>query len=449
MEEGSPQKQGKRQMSAAIAEHGEIGRGTAAPFGIRFPAFLGGTVVYIALATMNAWPNLDAAMHGDTKAAAMAFVQFTFAFIVAISPVASAHEKGGQAAVLVFMLVNGYFAYDAASHRHDEARTTISRRAVIEAELADNEKKRSKLGDFEHVSQKQVEDATHKRDVAEASKDCWTCSRATRKARDQAAKDAQAALDRLMPLRTKTEDADNLDKSIVLARAELKSLKATGDSDDSLAKLAGGNAQTITTALTLLLALGIELANKYGPFWTFRFLIGGLGYPQSSPYERKKAQKAAERARKAREAEEAEERQRQAEARFAAELEARAAADAGAKTKVNRAAKRAEAKTKEKGDPETIEQWANSKNVILGPSHVALQSAAYDDYAADCKAHGQTPVAKGDGLPMNCGSSVSRSAIVPERSAPRCTAWPSRHLRQESACASSHRAKCGMTKAAA
>ena len=53
---------------------------------------------------MNAWPNLDAALQGDHKAAAMAFVQYTFAFIVAISPVASAHEKGGQAAVLVFML---------------------------------------------------------------------------------------------------------------------------------------------------------------------------------------------------------------------------------------------------------------------------------------------------------------------------------------------------------
>src|SRR6516162_9709141 len=109
-------------MSATIAEHaGEIGRGTASPFGIRFAAFLGGTVIYIALATMNAWPNIEAALHGGDgsgKAAAMAFVQFTFAFIVAISPVASGHEKGGQIAVLVFMTVNAYFAYDAASHRH-------------------------------------------------------------------------------------------------------------------------------------------------------------------------------------------------------------------------------------------------------------------------------------------------------------------------------------------
>ena len=101
----------------------------------------------------------------------------------------------------------------------------------------------------------------------------------------------------------------------------------------------------------------------------------------------------------------------QAEARFAAELEARAVADAEAKAKVNRSTKRAEAKAKEKGDPETVEQWANSKNVILGPSHVVPQSAAYDDYAADCKAHGQTPTAKVAGLPMNCGSSVSRSHL--------------------------------------
>ena len=76
---------------------------------LRFPsapvcAFVGSAAVYFAVATMNAWPNLDAALQGDHKAAAMAFVQYTFAFIVAISPVASAHEKGGQAAVLVFML---------------------------------------------------------------------------------------------------------------------------------------------------------------------------------------------------------------------------------------------------------------------------------------------------------------------------------------------------------
>ena len=122
-----------------------------APFGVRFVAFLGAAAVYFALATMNAWPNIDAALHGGdgaTKAAAMVFVQYIFAFIVAISSVASAHEKGGQVAVLVFMLVNGYFAYDASSHRHDEAHTMISRKAIVEAELAESERKRKALGDF-------------------------------------------------------------------------------------------------------------------------------------------------------------------------------------------------------------------------------------------------------------------------------------------------------------
>ena len=109
------------------------------------------------------------------------------------------------------------------------------------------------------------------------------CSRATRNARGQAAKGAQAALDRLLPLRARTEEADNLDKAIVQARAEVKAFKATGDSDNSLASMPGANAATLSTAITLLLALGIELANKYGPYWTFRFLIGGLGYPQPRP----------------------------------------------------------------------------------------------------------------------------------------------------------------------
>ncbi len=224
---------------------------------------------------MNAWPNLEAALQGDHKAAAVAFVQYTFAFIVAISPVASAHEKGGQVAVLVFMLVNGYFAYDASSHRHDEAHTIISRKAIIETELAENEKKRAKLGDFERVTADQIAEAKHKRDDAQEAKDCWACSPATRNARAQAAKDAQAALDRLLPLRTRTEEADNLDKAIIQARAELKAFKSTGDSDNSLASMAGANAATLTTTITLLLALGIELANKYGPYWTFRSSLAG------------------------------------------------------------------------------------------------------------------------------------------------------------------------------
>ena len=137
-----------------------------------------------------------------------------------------------------------------------------------------------------------------------------------------------------------------------------------------------------------MLALGIELANKYGPYWTFRFLIGGLGYPQPSPYERKKAQKAAEKARKAREAAEA-------EARFEAELEARVAADAEEKARTERAAKRAAAKAREQGDPETVKSWLSSKRVVHAPGNVLPLPAAYIDYAADCKTHGETPVARG------------------------------------------------------
>ena len=383
-----------------LADHCSPADTTAVPFGIRFAGFLGGAVVYVALATMNAWPNLDAALQGDHKAAAMAFVQYTFAFIVAISSVASAYEKGGQVAVLVCMLVNGYFADDASSHRHDEAHTIISRKAIVEIELAENEKKRSKLVDFERVTADQIAEAKRKRDDAEEAKDCWACSRATRNARAQAAKDAQAALDRLFPLRTRTEEADNLDKAIVQARAELKAFKAMGDLDNSLASMAGANAATLSTAITLVLALGIELANKYGPYWTFRFLISGLWAISASPYERKKAQKAAEKARKAREAEEAEPRRREAERRFAAEVEARAAADAEEKARAERGAKRAAARTRETGNRETVKTWLNSKRVIHAPGHVLPLPAAYVDYEVDCKAHGEI---SGRARPALCG----------------------------------------------
>ena len=68
-----------------------------------------------------------------------------------------------------------------------------------------------------------------------------------------------------MPLRKKTEDAEKLEDALIKGKAEPKTFKATGDLDTSLASMAGANAATLTTSITLLLALGIELANKYRP----------------------------------------------------------------------------------------------------------------------------------------------------------------------------------------
>ncbi len=78
-----------------------------------------------------------------------------------------------------------------------------------------------------------------------------------------------------MPLRKKTKDAEKLEDALINGKAELKTFKATGDSDNSLASMAGANAATLTTSITLPLTLRIELANKYGPYWTFRLLVGG------------------------------------------------------------------------------------------------------------------------------------------------------------------------------
>jgi hypothetical protein len=243
-------------------------------------AFVASAVVYFALATMNAWPNIEAAMHGDARGAALAFAQYTFAFIVAISSVASAsHEKGGQLAVVVFMIVNGYFAYDASSHRHDEAHTTVTRKAIVGEELKANNVKLGKLGEFDRVSAEQIKAAEEKVRIAEEATRCWATCTGTKASRAKAVKTAQDDLDRLLPLRKKTEDAEKLEDAIIKGNAELKSFKATGDSDLSLASMAGANTATLTTTITLLLALGIELANKYGPCWTFRFLMGNSGAP--------------------------------------------------------------------------------------------------------------------------------------------------------------------------
>ena len=76
----------------------------------------------------------------------------------------------------------------------------------------------------------------------------------------------------------------------------------------------------------------------------------------------------------------------------------RAAADAEEKARAERAAKRAAAKTRETGetgDPETVKTWLNSKRVVHSPGHVLPLPAAYVDYEADCRTHGETSVARG------------------------------------------------------
>ena len=73
----------------------------------------------------------------------------------------------------------------------------------------------------------------------------------------------------------------------------------------------------------------------------------------------------------------------------------RAAADAEEKARAERAAKRAAAKTRETGEPETVKAWINSKRTVHSPGHVLPLPAAYVDYEADCRTHGETSVARG------------------------------------------------------
>jgi hypothetical protein len=95
---------------------------------------------------------------------------------------------------------------------------------------------------------------------------------------------------------------------------------------------------------------------------------------------------------------EAEARRREAEARRAAEAEARAKAEAEEKARAERAAKRAAAKTVEKGDPATVKAWLNGPAVVHVTDHVMELKEAYAAYAADCRAHGETPLTRSQDL---------------------------------------------------
>ena len=116
----------------------------------------------------------------------------------------------------------------------------------------------------------------------------------------------------------------------------------------------------------------LELGAAIGPGVMNLFawlLLGGASEAE--------ARRIAAKERRRVEAEEAEARRRETEARFAAEIEAQAEAEAKEKAKAERVAKRAEAKTRETGDPETVKRWLNSNKTILSPEHVLSQPVAY------------------------------------------------------------------------
>ena len=103
------------------------------------------------------------------------------------------------------------------------------------------------------------------------------------------------------------------------------------------------------------------------------------------------------------------------------------------KARAERAAKRAAAKTRETGDPETVKTWLDSKRVVHSPGHVLPLPAAYVDYEADCRTHGETSVARG----RRFAEELRKLGL---------DVWRSPHRQAAAGCASPIRVRRGIAK---
>jgi hypothetical protein len=402
-------------MSAAIAEHaGEIGRGASA---IKSGA---ANVLRFGLAALPLYPavriNLDAAAgQGETWAA----VGIGFVLFGALAIEHSLHAVRWRQAVTAllwgvlgagFLALNGMNAIANLASHTDHSRDENRAKMQTAAELS---RQRDELTERRREQTKLAGEATPDSIEAEiqaskaANSSLWRASQscdASSITRDitRAFCKSLADLEAKKAAATKRDDIDGK-----LAKLDEKA-EAKGEAPSTVDSFADAMADGLTAfgykvsekdKLAIVRvrdwskAIGVEVLAAFGPAALLGLLLRGSSAP--SPYEVRKAQKAADKARKARELEEEEERRRASASRRAAELEAKAAADAEAKAKVDRAAKRAEAKTREKGDPETVGKWLNEGGVVQVAGNIILLSAAHEKYDAYCRARGEKPVSKG------------------------------------------------------
>ena len=90
----------------------------------------------LAISSYNVLPTLNRALHGEVPAIGLAVVQIAFTVILAIIPFVPGWDAKTQFRLTVaFMLVNGYFAYENAGHRHDSERTAHNQHDAMNVEL--------------------------------------------------------------------------------------------------------------------------------------------------------------------------------------------------------------------------------------------------------------------------------------------------------------------------
>ena len=255
----------------------------------RWVKVIGGAAFLTTLAAVSSYNILPSLKEHQWGTAAVQIVLTGLLAIIPFIPGWSAKARFWLA--LVFMIGNGYFAYEVAKHRHDDERATIRlRNAKIDERTAKKEELKT-LGKIEAADDSQVAIAqanadgadkdktaawasvdTARAQLAACGKYCRLTSKQverleeTARGKDTAADSAHAELKRLSSLRTLTKRADCIEARIDEINKEIPENEKRVE-DASADPSWSDKAEAVFTALL------IELANCIAPGAFFKVII--------------------------------------------------------------------------------------------------------------------------------------------------------------------------------
>jgi hypothetical protein len=190
----------------------------------------------------------------NIKSSATMLPQIFFAIGLAIIPfVPGWGVKTRWGLTIVFMLVNGLFAFENSFHRHDGERSARNQRQIWTAQLEEKSLSRRQLGVVKPTDEMQVEAAKKAVEIAERNK--------------YGVKAAQDKLLEISALRAQAKEAEKLDAEINALNGKLAEKEIVTDTTSS---------EPMETKKAALFAFSIELGNRYIPEGIFRVLIFAL-----------------------------------------------------------------------------------------------------------------------------------------------------------------------------
>jgi hypothetical protein len=286
------------------SEHSESTQArTGAPLWVKTAASLASVAMLLAISSYNVVPTIRRAADGEVAAIGLAAVQIAFTIILAVIPFVPGWTADTRKVLtLAFMVGNGYFAFEIAGHRHDGERTATNQHNAIVKELGEKQEALKALGNFKPADDYEVAYAENAAKVADADKAAARASVIDAKAKlaecerrcgalenevkrleseaKQKNADAKAAHDelkRLSGLRTLTKQA-----APISARIDELQKQVDGE---KFVSVTGSNTETGRTIEALLIALLIELGNRFGPEAIFKFIFFVAGFPLVLPLQ--------------------------------------------------------------------------------------------------------------------------------------------------------------------